>query len=206
MSVAVAGRIGPNAIIQTTLALRARVGDPRALALLQGATGRVLDAMPTDMVDEAEVNRLVHALRAELDPALFEAVLRDAGARTAAYLIAHRIPRAVQALMRMLPAPLALRVLLAGIMRHTWTFAGTARVTLARPRGEPLRLVMRHCPMCRDLACGAPVCHFYAATLETLLLRLVSPRASVVEVRCEATGGAGCEFALRLNGARAAPA
>jgi divinyl protochlorophyllide a 8-vinyl-reductase len=199
VSHAVAGRIGPNAIIQTAAALRARVGDSRSRTLVHGATGRALEAMPAEMVDEAEVNQLVHALRHDLDPALFEAVLRDAGARTAAYLMAHRIPRPVQWLMRVLPAPLALRVLFAGIMRHTWTFAGTAAVTLERRPGEPLRLVMRHCPMCRDLRASTPACHFYAGTLGTLLARLVTPRAEVVEVACEATGAPACEFALRLD-------
>ena len=199
MNVAHAGRIGPNAIIQTTAALREHVGDPRALALVHGATGRSLSEMPTEMVDEDEVNRLVRSMRADLDPALFEAVLHDAGCRTADYLIANRIPRAVQWLMRVLPAPVALRVLLAGIMRHTWTFAGSAAVRIARTRGAPLRLVLTQCPMCRAMHEPAPACHFYAGTLEHLLQRLVTPRARVVEVACEAAGAGGCEFSLAVS-------
>lgn len=194
-----AGRIGPNAIIQTAAALQALVGDPRACTLLHEATGRTMETMPTDMVDEAEVNRLVHALRADLDPALFEAVLGDAGVRTAEYLIAHRIPRVAQVMMRVLPSTIALRVLLGGIMRHTWTFAGTAQVSLKHPPGEPMRLVLRRCPMCRGLEATVPACHFYTTTLQTLLVRLVSARASVVEVRCEAMGATACEFALRVG-------
>jgi len=199
VSVALAGRIGPNAIIQTTAALRARLGDPRALVLVRGATGRSLSEMPTEMVDEAEVNDLVRRLRAELDPALFEAVLRDAGHRTADYLIANRIPRVAQLLMRLLPAPLALRTLLAGIMRHTWTFAGTATVRVARSPGAPLRLVLTHCPMCRAMHEPAPTCHFYAGTLERLLQRLVTPAARVMEVACEASGASACEFSLAVD-------
>jgi len=195
-----AGRIGPNAIIQTAAALRARVGEVHAQALVVGATGRGLGALPTEMVDEAEVNRLVRALAHDLDPALFEAVLRDAGRRTADYLMAHRIPRLAQRLMGLLPPALALRVLLAGIMRHTWTFAGSAAVTLRRPRGAPLTLEMRHCPMCRGMRTGTATCHFYAATLEHLLTTLVTPAARVVETSCEATGGPACAFALRLRG------
>lgn len=198
MSAPAAARIGPNAIIQTAAALRARVGDRRARALVQGATGRGLDAMPTAMVDEAEVNALVRALRADLDPALFEAVLRDAGARTAEYLLAHRIPRAAQALMRALPADAALRLLLAGILRHTWTFAGTATVRVVRAGGVSLEL--RRCPMCRGLTAPGPLCHFYAGTLERLLRRLVSPRAVAVELACEAAGADRCAFALRPRG------
>lgn len=198
MSAAVAARIGPNAIIQTAAALRARVGEARALALVRGATGRGFDALPTVMVDEAEVNALVRALRADLDPALFEAVLRDAGARTAEYLLAHRIPRAAQAVMRVVPAGLALRLLLNGIMRHTWTFAGTAAVRVVRHRDVTLE--MHRCPMCRGMAASAPVCHFYAGTLERLLRRLVSAQAVVEEVSCEAAGAERCAFALRPHG------
>jgi divinyl protochlorophyllide a 8-vinyl-reductase len=151
------------------------------------------------MVDEVEVNRLVHALATDLDPALFETVLRDAGRRTAEYLMTHRIPRLAQRLMRALPSALALRVLLAGIMGHTWTFAGTASVKIAHSRGRPLELTMRGCPMCRGLHVRAPTCHFYAATLERLLVALVSPVARVIEVRCEGAGDTSCAFALALR-------
>ncbi len=197
MSTRGAGTIGPNAIIQTAAALRSHVGASRAESLLRDATGREPDHMPTAMVDEREVIRLVRALRRRLDPGLFEVVLRDAGARTAEYLLAHRIPRAAQWLMRVSPPPIALRLLLMGIMRHTWTFAGTASVTLVH--GRPARLVIAHCPMCRGLATTAPACHFYAGTLTFLLSRLVVPRAEVVEVACEASGAAACEFSLRID-------
>jgi divinyl protochlorophyllide a 8-vinyl-reductase len=190
------GGIGPNAIIQTAAALETHLGAPRASRLIADATGRPVGAMPTGMVDEREVNRLVHALRETLDPALVEAVLHDAGVRTAAYLIEHRIPRLAVVLMRCLPNALALRLLLAGIMRHTWTFAGTASVRIVR--GATPRLVIAGCPMCRGITANAPACHFYAATLATLLARTISPRADVIEVRCEALGDHACEFAMRL--------
>ncbi len=124
---------------------------------------------------------------------------KDPYRRTADYLIAHSIPRLAQLLMCALPARLALRTLLAGIMRHPWTFAGTATVHVAHSRGAPLRLVLTHCPMGRALHEPVPTCHFYAGTLEQLLHRLVSPMARVHEVACEATGAAGCEFALAVR-------
>lgn len=198
MSVAAAGRIGPNAIIQTTAALRARVGDARAGRLLARATGRSLSEMPEEMVDEDEVNQFARTLYASLDPQLFHAVLSQAGRRTADYLMANRIPKAAQLLMRVLPGALALRVLLAGITRHTWTFAGSATVRVARTADGTTRLVMQHCPMCRGLRTAEPICHFYAATLEQLMLRLVSARAVVVEASCEATGAESCSFRLSV--------
>ncbi len=192
------GQIGPNAIIQTTAALRARVGDTQALAMVQQATGRTFDTMPEQMVHETEVLALVRALHQQLDAQTFEAVLRDAGERTAQYLMAHRIPRPVQILTRVLPASVALHILMQGILRHSWTFAGTAHVHLARMRNAPSRLVMHHCPMCRGLHSPAPLCHFYAATLQSLLTELVSANACVTELTCEATGAESCEFILRV--------
>ncbi len=193
------GHIGPNAIIQTTAALRARVGDTQALALVQQATGRTFDSMPEQMVPEGEVLALVQALQQQLDPQAFEGVLRDAGVRTARYLMAHRIPRFVQRLTRVLPATWALRILMQGILRHSWTFAGTAEVEhVTHSRRGPDRLVMHHCPMCRGLTASAPLCHFYAATLQTLLTQLVSANARVYECACEANGADSCEFVLQV--------
>jgi len=53
--------------------------------------------------------------------------------------------------------------------------------------------------MCRDLRAASPICHFYAATLERLLVRLITPRAGVTETQCEASGAGACEFSLRLG-------
>jgi len=190
-----AGRIGPNAVIQTATALRARVGVERADAMVAAATGRPPGAWPDAMVDEGEVIRLVHTLHEDLDPALREAVLRDAGVRTAEYLLAHRIPPLAQRLLRALPAAVALRMLLLAIGRHTWTFAGTARVRIARGRVASVSLV--HCPMCRGLRATTPACHYLAATLAQLARRLADSRYTVVETACEASGAPGCRFEFR---------
>lgn len=187
-------RIGPNAIIQTAAALQDRVGWIRAEWTLRRATGRALTDMPEAMVEEDEVNRLMRAVREDLGPALAADVLRDAGERTAEYLIAHRIPSAARRLMRILPHRVALRALLAGIMRHTWTFAGAATVEVEH--GEPARLRLRHCPICRGARSAAPSCDFYAATIQRLVRRLISPAARVEESACEAMGAAACELVI----------
>lgn len=189
------GRIGPNAIIQTAVALRERVGVARADALVAAATGRALGTWPEAMVDESEVIRLVHAVHEDLDPALREAVMRDAGVRTAEYLLANRIPRAAQRVLRLLPGALSLRLLLLAISRHTWTFAGTAHVDIRY--GATAALSMRGCPMCRGLCASAPDCHYVAATLEHLAQRLADAAYEVVETACEAQGGAACTFEFR---------
>jgi adenylosuccinate lyase len=127
------------------------------------------------MVDETEVHAAAPACCAELGPALAAEVARHAGQRTADYLLAHRIPKPVQALLKVLPAPLAARVLLSAIRRHAWTFAGSGTVHMpvaGRPATDH-----PHNPLCRACQSDAPACDFYAATFERLFRVLVHPRA-----------------------------
>lgn len=184
------GRIGPNAIIQTVAVLVERVGRGCAAEILHRATGRALETMPEAMVDEAEVIALVQEVRASLPDAEWAEVFRAAGARTAEYLLAHRIPRLAQGLMRLLPTRLALRVLLSAIARHTWTFAGSARVTI--DLRLPATMTLADCPMCRGVRAEGPCCHFYVGTLAHLARRLVAPGTAVREVSCRAAGAPAC--------------
>lgn len=189
-----AGRIGPNAILQTYEELVAVLGVRRAEALLHAATGRTADTLPLRMVDEAEVNALAQHVLHDLGP-LGHGVLREAGHRTARYLLAHRIPKPAQLLIRALPPRTGAALLLSAIGRHSWTFAGSGDFAY-RMDDVPWVRVIR-CPMCRGLTAMAPTCDFYAGTFEGLLRALVARSAHVVETECEATGGASCRFELR---------
>jgi divinyl protochlorophyllide a 8-vinyl-reductase len=196
VAVPVDARIGPNAIIQVAAALRARRGERLTTDLFAAAgLGHHLDAPPTAMVEESEVTRLQQALRAQLEPAQAREVCREAGLRTADYLLANRIPRLVQGLLRALPAGVASRVLLAAIGRHAWTFAGSGRFTVAQ--GPPLTLSITGCAICRGAALDAPGCDYYAATFERLYRQLVDPRTVVAETECQACGAEACRFELR---------
>lgn len=190
-----AGCIGPNAIVRVAEVLPGYVGTAAARELFERAgIARYLRAPPEGMVDEAEVLRLHGELRASLGGAVAAEVARRAGLLTADYLLAHRIPRPVQALLKALPAPLAARVLLRAIARHAWTFAGSGRFS-ARA-GRPCVLTIRDNPLCRGVHADAPVCDFYAATFERLFRILVHREARVREVACEARGDAECRFEL----------
>lgn len=195
-----AGRIGPNAITRVAEALPLRIG-PEGTHAVFAAAGLLhhLHSPPQTMVDELEVQRLHASLRAHLGEDAAAAVSRDAGTRTANYLLAHRIPRAVQALLRLLPAALAARVLLAAIGRNAWTFAGSGRFRVEP--GQPTRLWIHDNPLCRGLQRATPACDYYAATFEHLFRVLVHRRASVREVSCEARGDPGCCFELRWSSA-----
>jgi divinyl protochlorophyllide a 8-vinyl-reductase len=189
------GRIGPNAILQTYAELIAVFGETRAAFVLHLGTGRNADDLPAQMVDEAEVNAFVRALYHEFGTTA-DAILRRAGHRTAAYLLANRIPRAAQRLIRALPAQWGLAVLLFAVSRNAWTFAGTGAFSYHLGANPHVRVA--RCPMCRHLDVRAPSCHFYAGTFEGLVQALIARRARVVETTCEALGDAYCGFALGL--------
>lgn len=195
-AVGAARRIGPNAITRLAEAMRPRLGDA-ATTMVFGRANLLPYLMrpPQQMVDEAEVTRLHRELREAVGAAEARTIAREAGRRTGDYLLAHRIPRPVQAVLKRLPAMLAARVLLEAIRRHAWTFAGSGRFD-ARA-GRPVVLTLRDNPLCRGIRLGEPACDYYAATFERLFAVLVHRHARVEEVYCEAMGATACVFEIR---------
>lgn len=190
------GRIGPNAIIRVAEVLRAGLGEDVAVALFSRA-GLLpyLTQPPEAMVDENEVTRLHQVLRESLGNLQAQQVARQAGTRTAEYLLAHRIPRAAQAVLKRLPPALAARALLSAIRGHAWTFAGSG--IFRALAGHPVVLSIHRNPMCRGTRLAEPGCDFYAATFEHLFRVLVHPASKVVETHCEACGDTMCRFEVR---------
>jgi divinyl protochlorophyllide a 8-vinyl-reductase len=189
-----AERIGPNAVNRLAEALAERVG-PAAPRRLFESCGLAchLESPPAHMVDEREVAMLHRAVATRFDPATAQAVARSAGVRTADYLLAKRIPRPVQWLLRALPPRPASRLLLQAIGRNAWTFVGSGRF-LVTP-GAPLRITIADCPLCRDGEPGAPpACAYYAATFERLFRVLVAPTTEVGAAGCMAAGAPACAF------------
>lgn len=186
-------RIGPNAIIRVAEALRTQHGEAVTAELFRRAgLEKYLPAMPGQMVDEGEVITLHQLLRPALGAESARAVAREAGLRTGDYLLANRIPRPAQFILRLLPPALASRVLLRAIGGHAWTFAGSGRFS-AESAGKA-RLSIAGCPLCRGTTAEHPVCDYYAATFERLYRTLVSRRATVVETECQAVGAPACVF------------
>jgi divinyl protochlorophyllide a 8-vinyl-reductase len=209
------GRIGPNAVTRLAEALDELHGPPATDAVF-GAAGllRYRRAPPAAMVDEAVVTSLHAALRDVLTPVDAAAVARRAGALTGDYLLAHRIPAPVRALLRALPAPWAARLLVRAMASHAWTFAGSGAFSSVTVSGrlapgaktspqhdEPgrarLELAVRSCPLCRGASAPAPLCDYFASTFERLFAALVSRSARVHESTCQATGASACRFEVR---------
>lgn len=189
------GRIGPNAITRVAEALSAMEGASAARRVFgrAGLQPHLTDA-PTDMVDETHVTRLHKALIDDLGAARAREIGWLAGQHTADYLLANRIPRLAQRVLRILPAPIASRLLAKAIARNAWTFAGTG--TFSARHGRPTIFSIADCPICRGQKATAPCCDFYAATFERLYVRLVHPHARVVETDCQAMGATACLFAI----------
>lgn len=195
-----AGRIGPNAVIRLAEALDAVESKAVTLRLFNAAGfGAHAVSPPIDMVPEAEVTALHHELRNALGLRRATSVSWIAGIRTADYLLANRIPRPVQRLLKLMPRKMAAFILLKAISEHAWTFAGTARFTWRLGRTVMLRF--ENCPLCRQDHVADPCCHYYAATFERLFRVLISPDTAVTETRCIATGGPACEFEVRFRAA-----
>jgi len=187
-------RIGPNALIQTLVAMQAMLPDSALHATLAHAGELPLLAeLPDSMVPERRFVALVGALRRVVSPDLAARVLARSGQLTGEYVLAHRIPRLARYALPRLPRRLALRVLLKAIGAHAWTFAGAGRFSWTlQPSGAVLRLA--DCPTARDVVLDHPACDYYRACFETLLRRLVDPTLRVTEIACAAQGAPACCF------------
>jgi divinyl protochlorophyllide a 8-vinyl-reductase len=189
-------RIGPNAVTRLAEAAGDQLGTAACDRLFReaGLAHHRADP-PQHMVAEGDVVALHRAL-VRLHPATAGRVAADAGTRTARYLLAHRIPRPVQAILRMLPPSLAARVLLAAIGKHAWTFAGSGRFTACVHRG--VRVQVEGGPFSSHEA-AEPMLAFYRAVFAHLFTTLVSPRTQVAKAQVD---GMICQ--LEMTWARAA--
>ncbi len=200
---AIVARIGPNAILRLVEALDERYGREKTAAVFQAAGQHEhLAVLPDAMVDERSITALYTSLPAQLGFAEAAEVSAHAGLLTGEYLLAHRIPLAAQRVMKLMPAALAARTLLAAIDMHSWTFAGSGtfeRQLVERAGGGGRsrvywRLSIANCPLCRGAAFAVPVCAYYAATFERIFRQVVATSTRVVETECQATGAAACVF------------
>jgi divinyl protochlorophyllide a 8-vinyl-reductase len=189
-------RIGPNAVIRLVEALDAC--ENRAVTTKLFKLAGVEDYVahpPEKMVAEDQVTKLHHQLRGMVDGNRARSVSWIAGLRTAEYLLANRIPKPVQRLLRFLPARLGAFILLKAIGSHAWTFAGSG--TFSWRLGKPIKLSISDCPLCRGDRTTAPCCHYYAATFERLFRELINSNATVIETECIAAGAPACCFEIR---------
>lgn len=186
-----AARIGPNAIIQTGHALRARGGAKlEHQVFARAGLEHYLQVPPEDMIVEGEAIALFEALYngCGLSRSEANAIARDAGTRTGEYILANRIPQLAQKVLKVLPTRLAGRALLSAIGKHSWTFAGSGRV--ACHSGRPLVIQIAGNPLAFD------TCVWHRAVFERLFGVLVSPRAKATYSQLVSAGVSTCRFEI----------
>jgi divinyl protochlorophyllide a 8-vinyl-reductase len=187
------GVIGPNSVLQLIEALRlAGLGVFSNKVFESAGVADWLTDPPQAMIDERPVGRLHQAVRAMASPEQGKALMAEAGRLTADYILANRIPKAAQVVLKLLPPRPAAALLVKAISAHSWTFAGTGK--FSAEAGLPTVFTLIGNPLCAGEKASAPVCDWHAAVFQRLFQVLVSPKARVVETECEASGGTSCRF------------
>jgi divinyl protochlorophyllide a 8-vinyl-reductase len=195
------GRIGPNALIQAAAALRAHHGVPFCEQVFREAgLSHHLGSTPQTMVDEEDVVSLHRSLFRLLGPGEAAAIAREAGERTAIYLLKHRIPRLAQRVLSFLPASVGASILCRAIARHAWTFVGSGRF-VASP-GNPLLLTIVGGPLGGPQEACASLCAYYAATLHGVMAGALARRVTSTFTLRTLDRLPACETSLSI-GARA---
>lgn len=185
--------IGPNAVIQLIHALDAAGLEPAAAEIFsEAAASDWLAHPPSAMVDERPVAAIHKAVRKVLPPPQAAAILTDAGLRTGDYILANRIPKLAQTLLKILPASLAAKMLTKAISAHAWTFAGSGKFTAKA--GKTVTFEIAHNPLCAGEHAGHQVCVWHASVFQRLFQTLVSPYTRVTETTCGARGDDCCRF------------
>ena len=180
-------RIGPNAVLQLLGPLSAAVGPTEARAILAASGYWPLPRAENGLIPQAPVAALFAAVRGRLGPGA-DAVLAAAGRATADYVMANRIPRPVRALLRVLPGPIAARLLTRAIAGNAWTFAGSGAFAV-QDGGATLEIG------CNPLAV-APRCAWHEAVFTKLYQTLAGRSYTVTETACCGAGAPACRFRL----------
>lgn len=184
-----AGRIGPNAVIQLGEALRAWPEMAQRI-YARADCPSLLDDPPAAMIDERIPARLFEALWNELPADQAAAIAHDAGRRTGEYVLRNRIPAIARAILGVLPARIAARLLLKAIHRNAWTFAGSGICRVEN--GAPSVLTIERNPL------KMPGCVWHVGVLERLFQALAGPGSRVRHCDDATEAATVCRFEIEI--------
>ncbi|NWJ45810.1 MAG: bacteriochlorophyll 4-vinyl reductase [Chloroflexi bacterium] len=198
-SVHPSGKIGPNSLIQTVRAMRRIYGDEKARRILEeGGQGFLWDHHPGEMIDEGEFITLARMLYSNLGVQETLPLLRLSGNLTGEYVLANRIPKFAQRIIKFLPRKLRLKVMLNAIGKNAWTFAGSGKYSFTLSPQLQINLdesIIRHAIS----KANVPVCSYYTGAFETLLKTLVDAHIQVEEIECAIRGDSRCVFQIKFT-------
>ena len=159
-------RVGPNAVLQLIGVLREHDDKQLVERVFSSADLTfLLYRPPKAMIDERIPKRLFDALWSELPSDEAAKIAREAGKRTADYIIATRIPGIAKQLLRLLSPWLATLFLLKAIEKNAWTFAGSGTCSTRSGARKPT-IGIRNNPLAmRD-------CAWHSAVFEQLFKQL----------------------------------
>jgi divinyl protochlorophyllide a 8-vinyl-reductase len=186
-------RIGPNSVLQLVPLLDEVLGEGERNRLMR-LSG--LSVLPSNdgLMEETPAATLHQALRSH-HPSVAASLTRQAGERTADYIIKHRIPVAALQVMRHLPAWLSAPMLASVIEKHAWTFAGSGSFRVVSK--QPLIFELVDNPVVRGESADAPICHWHTAVFQRLFNDIVDPSLKCIETHCCASGAESCRFEIR---------
>ncbi|WP_285711359.1 bacteriochlorophyll 4-vinyl reductase [Erythrobacter oryzae] len=185
--------IGPNAVLKTVEVMEERLGHAETAAILADAQ---ITRLPSGehMIPEIEALRL-HRWLALHDPMGALVIAEEAGARTADYIIAHRIPRAACWLLRRLPARLAAPMLMAAIRKHAWTFVGAGAFAPA----DAWHFTIDRTPARDRLPPSDSLFAWYGAVFTRLYRELVAPACTCRMVEPDVPCDMARSYAITLS-------
>ncbi len=184
-------RIGSDAVLQTLDALGEVGGELLAHKVLEAAGLRyVLDQKLQEMVPQNLFLGLVRAIEDTLPRSQVDLVAVTSGRKTGSVLLEQYIPDMAQKLLHTLPPHVAGPLLLHALEKHSWTFAGSAKVHYEA--GPPLQLVIENNPM------AVWGCLWQCALLEAVFRSLISADARVWHMACCAEHKPSCVYMIEI--------
>lgn len=145
------------------------------------------------MIPETDAAQLHQQLRRE-EPTLAPTLATRAGIGTADYILANRIPKQAQWVLKAMPKGASARMLSRAIAQHAWTFVGSGQLTVA----DPWTFEIAGNPLIKGETSERCLCDWHVGVFAQLYQTLVSRHAVCVETCCGAQKGADrCRFEVQ---------
>lgn len=188
------GYMSPNAVLSIHEPLADFIGEDRRNEIYSEAGLKFLPK-PEEAIRERQVTVLHQIIRSRF-PETYDEIMEVSGAAAARIVAQYRIDPKGRQMLRRLPLPLAVWMLVRTAELNAWTFCGSGRFVNLKTR----RFEIIGNPAARGLQSATPACTFHTSLFRTLFRTLIDPRIDCTEDQCEACGAGSCRFTLTVPG------